>query len=461
MPLWGFILWAPLIAFNNIRGSSAAATFLEGFFASDRSPYRGSVFSLCYGIKAMGSIVSLADNKGETCETFGGLSFWQAQREAPKGKFSPDFEYYSFDTIGGDSIMILEDKTRSALKIAGVGRTHGFQKAVFTNMIPRSIAGDNRGLKPGDHLVLVGSVRRSGQYKLEGGAITGLGDEPRGVFYTTKRAIGPMTMALRVAQDPSNQMDDLPVYEDSYGIDIPDEPANEMKTTPLEPVTDVWEWAGLGLNPSTGSEPRHASIPEIGEETSNDFIEFADWSTGNRREDFNLRPPKTLQGNSYKLPAGFRYAQTQPGKNNPHTEETLHNPDPQISPYQSTEERSRVLGESYVAEKLFLDSQGETTLDSSNSQLNLGSVPYTPPSYGNAASMGMLGNTDEGMGIPMFQPFNPLQSFESALGQQPKKKKKIKPIQLRREARRKAEREAAQAEKTLSEIPTTEGNVPD
>ncbi|KAK6330082.1 hypothetical protein TWF718_003510 [Orbilia javanica] len=408
------LILAQVIALR-VRGSLAAATFLEGFFATDRSPFHGSVYSLCYGVKAIGNIVSLANNKETSCEALGGLSFWQAQRESPSQYLNPDFEYFSFDTISGDSIMMIQDKLRAVLKVGRAGKNPGFKKAIFSPMVPKSIAGGGRGIRPGDHLVFIGSIDRPGQYKLEGGVITGLGGEPKGVFYTTKKAIEPTTMTLRVAPNPEpTGQDNLPIYEESDETDETDEYVGRAGIPAFNPTTETWEWAGLDPNPpTTAAGNRNEAIPEVSQETSDGYIEQADWSTGNVRHDFRLLPPNPKARDPYKLPAGFRYAQTGVSSNNPQTEETLQISDVQINPLQSTEETSRFLGESDQTERLFMNSQEDTALDSTSSQLNLGAIPYTPPGYGSEVSTGFPAGSEDGTGVNVPQRWVPPQDFSS------------------------------------------------
>ncbi|KAK6498313.1 hypothetical protein TWF481_010904 [Arthrobotrys musiformis] len=393
----------------------------------------------------MGNIVSLANNQQESCEPFGGLSFWQARKEAPGVYFNPEFEYFSFETVGGDSIMMLEDKTRSALKIGSPGKNPGFQKAIFSPMVPQSISGRNRGLRPGDHLVFFGSMNKPRQYKLEGGVMAGLGDDPRGVFYTTKRTIEPQTMTLRVAPNPELGQGDLPVYEESDETDTSDEyPGIPV----LNPTTEVWEWAGPNSKFSKPPRQRYEGIPEVSQEASDIYIEQADWSTGNKMHDFRLMPPGIAPKDPYRLPAGSRYgAQRSFSDNNPQTEEsTLHTSDLQVNPYQTNEDISRILGGSDITERLFMNSQEEATLDTSDIQLNLGSTPFTPPGYGDDVFTGFPAGSEEGTGI-----LNQIQDFDPNPKQASKSGNLRQPSGLGAAARRKLGQGAINATPFLPE----------
>ncbi|KAK6497293.1 hypothetical protein TWF506_004766 [Arthrobotrys conoides] len=380
-----FLILSQMVALR-VHGTLALATFLEGFFATNGSPLSGQVYELCYGVRSMENVVSLANKATTTCEHLRGLSFWQAQRETSTQGLDPDFEYFSFDTIGGQSMLVTEGKSSASLKVGKVGEDSRLQKALFSNMIPKSIAGGSRGLRPQDNLILVGSLKSQGNYKLQGN--TGKGNEPRVVAYSAKGPINSKTMTLRVAPNPEQVGQvNLPIYEESDESDT----SERIGVPTLNPDTGAWEWTKRDRNiPDTPSESTEEDIDyeEFSPEDSDAFIEQADWSTAGKRQDFTLNPPAILPNDPSRLPAGFRYPQTASEGNNPEPEEILQISDVQISPYQDSEETSRLLAESDINDRLFMNSPEEMTLDTSGSQLNLGSVSYTPTAYGNDISEG-------------------------------------------------------------------------
>ncbi|KAF3138300.1 hypothetical protein TWF569_008800 [Orbilia oligospora] len=406
-----------------LRGTLAVATFLEGFFSTNQSPFQGQVYELCYGVKSMGNIVSLANKETTTCEHLGGLSFWQAQRETPNQYLNPEYEYFSFDTIGGESIVLVGDKKRAALKVGRLGTKSQFHKAIFSPMIPKKISGGSRGIRSGDHLVLFGSMDRPGQYKLEGTLLTDQGDEPKGVFYTTRTALDPMTMTLRVAPNPEQAgQGNLPIYEESDETDGSD----DVGVPTYNPTTETWEWAGPNQRtPDTMSTDVYEDIAMFSPEDSDAFIEQADWSTSSKRYDYILTPPAIIPKDPFRLSAGYRYPQPEADGYDPQTDEILQISDVQISPYQNSEEASRLLGDSDITDRILMNSPEETTLDTSGSQLNLGSVSYTPTAYGNEINAGF----DEAIGMNTQQRWAPPQPVKGISNQ---------PVFLKSATRRKA-----------------------
>ncbi|KAF3316892.1 hypothetical protein TWF173_000896 [Orbilia oligospora] len=160
-------------------------------------------------------------------------------------------------------------------------------------------------------------------------------------------------------------------------------------------------------------------------EDSDAFIEQADWSTGSKRYDSILTPPAIIPKDPFRLSAGYRYPQPGADGYDPQTDEILQISDVQISPYQNSEEASRLLGDSDITDRILMNSPEETTLDTSGSQLNLGSVSYTPTAYGNEINAGF----DEAIGMNTQQRWAPPQPVKGISNQ---------PVFLKSATRRKA-----------------------
>ncbi|KAF3228699.1 hypothetical protein TWF106_006219 [Orbilia oligospora] len=232
-----------------------------------------------------------------------------------------------------------------------------------------------------------------------------------------------MTMTLRVAPNPEQAgQGNLPIYEESDETDSSD----DVGVPIYNPTTETWEWAGPNQRtPDTMSDGFDEGIAMFSPEDSDAFIEQADWSTGSKGCDSRLTPPAILPKDPFKLSAGYRYPQRGADGNDPQMDEILQISDVQISPYQNSEETSRLLGDSDITDRILMNSPEETTLDTSSSQLNLGSVSYTPTAHGNEINTGF----DETIGMNTQQRGAPPQLVKGVSNQ---------PVFLKSASRRKA-----------------------
>ncbi|KAK6514700.1 hypothetical protein TWF281_004897 [Arthrobotrys megalospora] len=111
-----------------IRGNAASLAILEGFFPNAQNPNRGSTYTVCYGAKDLGHVVSLVDNSKTTCEGLRGLSFWMAREEQPTGNMNRDFQYFSLQTVSGD--YVTEDPRGIYLQVGPEGDSPRSKRAV-------------------------------------------------------------------------------------------------------------------------------------------------------------------------------------------------------------------------------------------------------------------------------------------------------------------------------------------